>query len=113
MKERIEKLIDEALKMEPTFQLRKDFKDKVVLTIRKKEKANQRRLYLWMTFGTLIIFGFGYGTIAYFIPEALQNFGNMASWTSQLIPIAVLVGLLVLVIQYLDKRLVKDKMFHA
>lgn len=113
MKERIEKLIDEALKIEPAFQLRKDFKDKVVLAIRKREKANQRRLYLWMVFGTLIIFGFGYGTIAYFIPEALQSFGNMTSGTSQLIPIAVLVGLLVLVIQYLDKRLIKDKMLHA
>lgn len=112
MKERIEKLIDEALKAEPAFQLRKDFKDRVVLAIKKKEKASQRRLYFWMVLGTLVIFGFGYCTIAYFIPSALESLGTVSSGTSQLVPIAVLIGLLIMVIQFLDKRLVKDKMLH-
>ncbi len=112
MKERIEKLIDEALKAEPAFQLRKDFKDRVVQAIRKKEKASQRRLYIWMALGTLVIFGFGYGTIAIFLPSVLESFGSMSKGTTQLVPVAVLIGLLVLVIQYLDKRLIKDKMLQ-
>lgn len=113
MKERIEKLIDEALKSEPSFELRKDFKDRVVKAIRKKEQAFQRRLYGWMLIGTLIIFGFGYATIAYFLPSALNSFSSINGISDQLIPGAVLVGVVVLVIQYLDKRLIKEKMLGA
>lgn len=110
---RIEDLIDEALKTEPTFQLRKDFKDRVVHAIRKREKASQRRLYLWMALGTLVIFGFGYATIAYFMPSVLDSFGGASNTLEQVVPLGILAGVIVLVIQYLDKKLVKDRMLHV
>lgn len=112
MTKRIEQLIDEALKKEPTFQLRKDFKDRVIQSIRKKEKANQRKLYLWMAMGTLIIIGLGYGIISYFLPTMLESFKGF-NGSNQIIPLGVLVGIITIVIQYLDKRLVKDKMLHV
>lgn len=106
----IEKIMDEALRTEPSFQLRKDFKDRVVSMIRKKEKASQRRLYIWMALGTVVIFAFGYAAIAYFMPTLFQNLKGASDGISQLVPLAVLIGVILTVIQYLDKRLVKDKM---
>ncbi|WP_421765172.1 hypothetical protein [Ekhidna sp.] len=113
MKERIEKLIDEVLKSEPSFELSKDFKDQVIVAIRKKERAVQRRLYSWMLMGTLVIFGFGYATISYFLPSVLESLGSANSLSDKLIPGAVLVCVAVLVIQYLDKRLVKERMLKT
>ncbi|MEQ8906458.1 hypothetical protein [Ekhidna sp.] len=112
MTKRIEQLIDEALRIEPSFQLRKDFKDRVVQAIRKKEKASQRKLYMWMALGTLIIMGFGYGVISYFLPSMLESFKGFRG-SSQIVPLAVLIGIITIVIQYLDKRLVKDKMLTS
>ncbi len=109
MKENIEQLIDQALKTEPSFQLRKDFKDRVIHAIKKQEKVSQRKLFLWMALGTLVIVGFGYSTIAYFLPSVLENLKNIDEGVSGLIPLAVLIGLLVTLVQYLDKRLVKSK----
>lgn len=109
MKEDIDRIIDEALKMEPGFHLRKDFKDRVVNAIRKQEKSSQRKLYFWMALGTLTIFGFGYATIAYFLPSMFENFGSVNDSVSNLIPLAVVAGVLITLIQYLDKRLVKNK----
>ncbi|MEQ9468316.1 MAG: hypothetical protein RLN88_12960 [Ekhidna sp.] len=106
----IEKMIDQALKTEPSFQLRKDFKDRVVSMIRRKEKASQRRLYFWMSLGTLVIFGFGYAAISYFMPSLFQSLRGASDGVSQLVPLAVLIGVILTVIQFLDKRLVKDKM---
>lgn len=110
MKQDLEKLIDQALKTEPSFSLRKDFKDRVLHAVKKQEKASQRKLYLWMALGTLVIIAFGYGTIAYFLPSTLESFSVLPDGTSGLIPLAVLIGLLVTVAQYLDKLLVKNKM---
>ncbi|WP_462250282.1 hypothetical protein [Ekhidna sp.] len=106
----IEKIIDEALKMEPAFELRKDFKDKVLSAIKRSEKVSQRKLYFWMLAGTMTIFGFGYATISYFLPNLLGSFNSMNGTIPNLTPIAVLVGVLIAVIQYLDKRLVKNKL---
>ncbi|WP_436515979.1 hypothetical protein [Ekhidna sp. To15] len=107
---KIEQLIDEVLKTEPDFQLRKDFKDRVVHVIKRQEKASQRKLYFWMALGTLIIFGFGYATIAYFLPGTFESFKGLNDGVSGIIPLAVLIGLLTIVVQYLDKRLVKNKL---
>ena len=109
MKEHIERLIGEALKTEPSFQLRKDFKDRVVRAIRKQEKASQRTIYVWMALGAVIIFGFGYGIMAYFMPSLFENFKSLNDGASELILIAVLVGMIIVIVQYLDKRLVKNK----
>ncbi|WP_424961261.1 hypothetical protein [Ekhidna sp.] len=112
MNKQIEDLIDEALKTEPSFQLRKDFKDRVLQVIKRKEKASQRRLYLWMALGTLVIFGFGYATIAYFMPTVLESFGGVTNTLEQIIPLGILAGVIIFAIQYLDKKLVKDRMLH-
>lgn len=112
MKRRLEDLIDEALSTEPSFQLRKDFKDRVVQVVRKRERASQRRLYLWMALGTFIIFGFGYATMAYFMPTVLERFGGMTNTVEQIVPMGVLIGIIIIAIQYLDKKLVKDRMLH-
>ncbi|WP_425391147.1 hypothetical protein [Ekhidna sp.] len=109
---RIEDIIDEALKTEPTFQLSRDFKDRIIQTVRKKERSSQRKLYLWMALGTLVIIGFGYATIAYFMPSTLESFESIKTG-NKVVPLAVLAGLLIVVIQYLDKRLVKDKILHV
>ena len=107
---KIEQLIDEVLRSEPEFQLRNDFKDRVLQVIKKKEKASQRKLYIWMALGTLIIFGFGYGTISYFLPDTIESFKGLNDGVSGLVPLAVLIGLLITIVQYLDKRLVKNKL---
>ncbi len=106
---KIEELIDEVLKIEPDFQLRKDFKDRVVSAINRQEKASQRKLYLWMALGTLVIFGFGYGTIAYFLPGTFESLNGLNDGVSGIIPLAVVIGILITLVQYLDKRLVKNK----
>lgn len=110
MKERIEELIDQALKSEPAFKLRKDFNDRVVKAISKREKASQRKLYLWMALGTAVIIGFGIGIIALYIPTMVDYFQNVEGGMDQVVPVAVMIGLVVLIVQYLDKRLVKDKL---
>lgn len=110
MKHKIETLIDEVLKTEPEFQLRKDFKDRVLQVIRKQEKATQRKLFFWMALGTLVILGFGYATIAYFLPGTFESFNGFDDGVSKSIPLAVLLGVLIAAVQYLDKRLVKNKM---
>ena len=110
MKNKIEELIDEALRTEPTIQLRKDFKDRVIRAIRKQEKVNQRKLYFWMALGTLVIIGFGYATIAYFMPTVLESLQFTNNGTSSLIPLAVLIGVLIVLVQYLDNRLIKNKL---
>jgi len=114
MKKRIDDLIDEALKTELSFKLRGDFKDRVIQAIQRKEKASQRRLYLWMALGIVMIIGMGVGTIAYFMPSVFEAIGSSdTNGTEQIVPLGVLAGVLVLVIQFLDKKLVKDRMLQA
>ena len=110
MKVNIDHLIDEALKTEPYFNLRKDFKDRVVKAIRRQERISQRKLYSWMVLGTVVIVGLGYATISYFLPNTFEVLGKANQGISGLTPLAILIGVLVIFIQYLDKRLVKNKL---
>ena len=104
MIEKLDELIDEALRTEPTFKLKPDFKDKLVQLIRRKERMEQRRVYFFIMLGTLAIVGAGVGAIFFFAD--LEVFSGLG----QLAPMAVLVGAIVVLIQYLDKKLVKDKL---
>ncbi|SNT29217.1 hypothetical protein SAMN05421640_3232 [Ekhidna lutea] len=113
MTKQIEQLIDEALKTEPSFKLGGNFKDRVVLVLRKKEKSNQRKLYFLMALGMLVIFGFGYGTISYFLPSLFESFSGLKNMSDQIIPLAVLIGVMVIIIQYLDKKLIKNRMLQT
>ena len=105
MKKNIDQLIDDALKSEPNFNLGADFRDRVVKTIRKNERRSQRKLYVLISLGVLGIFGVGLGLVSYLgIQELFSGMGQLA-------PLAVLIGGAVVVIQYLDKKLVKDRLF--
>lgn len=102
---KIEELIDQALKSEPAFKLSGDFKDRVLKAIKKRERKSQRRLYVLMALGIVIIMSFGVMILAYFQSlDTLNGFKNI-------VPIAVLIGGVIAVIQYLDNKLVKKKMF--
>jgi len=113
MSERIDKMIDKALRSEPSFELSQNFKQHVVEVIRRKEKSRQRRLYFWIALGVITICGFGYGVISYFMPsffnelEMSQGFEKL----NRFIPLAILTGVIISIIQYLDKKLIKDRFF--
>ncbi len=100
-----DKIVEDGLKMETDFKLGLEFKDKVVKLIRKRERVSQRKFYFLIVFGMITIVGSGLGVVLYF--AELQSFESLR----QIVPLAVLVGSLVAGIQYLDKKLVKDKMF--
>ena len=105
MKKNIDQIIEDALKIEPKFKLGLDFKDRVTKMIWKKERRTQRKLYLLISVGVVFMFGAGIVLIQYF--------GNLESFSkfNQVVPLAITLGVLVVVIQYLDKRFVKDKLF--
>ncbi len=105
----IDEIVDEALKAEPSFMLRKDFKDRIVQAIRKKERTSQRKLYLWMTLGTVVILAFGYATISYFLPSIFETFGGSSSGVDKIIPMATFIGIVMILIEYLDKNLRQRK----
>ncbi len=100
-----DKIVEDGLRMETDFKLGLDFKDKVVKLIRKRERISQRKFYLMIALGMITIVGSGLGVVLYFAD--FQAFASLG----QIVPLAVLVGSLVAGIQYLDKKLVKDKMF--
>lgn len=106
MKEKIEQLIEETLRQEPHFKLGIDFKDGVVKAIKQRERRSQRKLYILMAVGIVAILAIGVGSLAFF--GSLAAFKSMA----QLAPLSVLIGSIIVLIQYLDKRLVKDKYFR-
>jgi hypothetical protein len=100
-----DKNIEEGLKIEPDFKLGIDFKDQVVKMIRKKERIAQRKFLALIFIGVIIMFGVGIGFVIYL--AGVEAFAIL----DQIVPLAVIVGGLVAVIQYLDKKLIKDKMF--
>lgn len=103
MKKNIDQIIEEAFKVEPQFKLGADFKDLVTKMIKRKERRSQRRFYLLISFGVVVMFGVGAALIQYF--------GSLKSLSQfdQIVPFAIMIGGLIAVIQYLDKKLVKDK----
>ena len=114
MKKRIEELIEETLRTEPEFKLRNDFSDRMIRLIKKKEKTHQRKIYFWMLLGILMIIGFGYGTFSYFMPTALESLQALkANGKEQIVMLAVIAGFLVIIVQYLDQKLVKERMIHT
>ena len=100
---KIEELVDKALRTEPSFNLKNDFRDRVLKAVRRKEKISQRRLYMFMALGVVVMFGFGFAILAYF-----QNLESLSAFKN-IVPIAVMIGGVVAIIQYLDNKLVKKK----
>lgn len=101
-----DEIVENGLKIEPDFKLGLDFKDRVTKLIRRRERISQRKFYALIALGMVGIFGVGLGVVLYFSElKAFAEFGK-------LVPLAVLIGGLVAGIQYLDKKLVKDKVFR-
>lgn len=111
MKRNIDQIVEQGLGSEPEFQLRKDFSELVIRRLRKLEAANLRKLYFWIALGTLMIFGFGIALIAYLLPNVWTKLIQFDGF-DQAVPAAVLIGIAIGIIQYLDKILVKDKMMR-
>ncbi len=110
MKKNIDQIVEEALRAEPIVQLSSDFKYKTLKAIRKVESRAQKRLYFLIGFGSFLMVLMGLTTIAVFIPELL----DVSKFTSgqgvdSLVPIAILIGIMLVIIQFLDKRLIKDR----
>ena len=110
MKKDIDHIVEEALRTEPPFRLNSDFKHKTLKAIRKMEARSQKRLFVLIGVGSILMVLMGVGTIAYFLPELL-DFGALRSTQGidSLVPIAILIGIMLVVIQFLDKRLIKDR----
>lgn len=103
MKKNIDQIIEEAFKTEPTFELGAGFKDRVSKMIKRKELKSQRKFYFFISLGVVMMFAAGAALVQYF--------GSIKSLSQfdQIVPFAIMVGGLIAVIQYLDKKLVKDK----
>ena len=106
MNEDFEKIVEEGLRREPGFKLGLDFKDRVAKAIRRKEKISQRRFYVLILVGVILLFSAGVGVMAYFGQlESFKQLGSVA-------PLAVVIGGMVVAVQWLDKKLVKDKLIQ-
>ncbi len=100
----IDKLIEASFRNEPLFQLKEDFSDKLMLHLRKRERRRERKLYFCLSLGIAVLLTFGVIMISALVD--LKYIKIADGFT----PLAVLVGGLVVLFQYLDKRLVKDRM---
>ena len=112
MNKQVENIIEKALREEPSFQLRKGFADRMVLLVRKKERASQRKIYFWIALGSMFIVGAGVGILIYYFPTFYQLVSSGQGFTG-MIPIAVLIGILIVVIEFIDKKLVRDKIISS
>lgn len=93
-----QKLI-EALGQELPILLGPDFADKVMMKIAAGERRSQVRFWLIMGLGVLAFFALGFTGLVFFIGwENLAGLKNIAIY-------GVLIGLLVVFIQYLDHLL--------
>ena len=61
-----DKIIEDGLKLEPDFKLGIDFKDQVAKLIRNRERLTQRKFYMLISLGTLVILGAGIGLMLFF-----------------------------------------------
>ena len=111
MTKKVDEMIERVLKTAPEFELRNDFSQKVVKAIRKKELINQRKLYFWMVLGFVVILGFGYGLMKMYMPASLVNSNvfDLGDQFNRSVPFAIILSILIIGIQYLDKKLIKDK----
>ena len=109
MRKNIEDKIEEALRKEPSFRLSENFGYNVLQAIKAKEKRSQRTIYFWMIIGILFMCTSGAVIVTIFFPNLLSSF-SAENQVNNLIPLAVVVGVLVVFIQYLDKKLVKDRL---
>lgn len=105
MKEDINSLIEEVLREKPSYDLSKDYKDRILRQIKKKEQLSQLKLNFLFIGIAVISICTGLGMIFAFKINTLFN------GLEQVVPMAVLIGLIAILIQYLDKKLVKDKLY--
>ena len=111
MKDNVDQIVEEALRSEPRFKLNQDFRNRVFNAIRKKESRFQRKVYFLLALGVVGMIAMGIITISYFFPGIIKT-NVLSSGTSavdSLVPMAILIGIMLVFIQFLDKRLIKDR----
>ncbi|MEM0942239.1 MAG: hypothetical protein AAF600_21955 [Bacteroidota bacterium] len=104
---KIENWIDEALKTEINFELSKGFKNSVLTAIKKKELRSEQKVYLLIVLGVILMVLAGYVCIALFFPDLIQKMSQEK--VNKLIPTAVIAVVLIALVQYLDKKLIKER----
>ncbi len=99
--------IFEALEEPPGFKLPSNFAKSVIAKIELMEQKKKRWFYTFMTFGVFIMIStFGAAMVYSFGLDGLAQFKQGIYW-------AVFVGIIVVVIQYLDQKLVRKKTFSV
>lgn len=95
----VESKLLESLEQELPMFLGSDFTEKVMMKIAQGEKRSQARFWLVMGLGVLTFFALGFMGLVYFVGwENLSGLKNISIY-------GVLIGLLVVFIQYLDQML--------
>lgn len=93
-------LINKALKQELKFDFSGGFVENIFSKIDKEEKKSAQRY--WLVMGALVLsfLGLGFGSILYFV--GLEGFSKMYNITIY----ATIAGLMVVLVQYLDDKLI-------
>ena len=98
-------LIDEALKKEPEFRLEEGFEDRVLKKMRQRESKKQWKLYVFMAVAMVMMLGYGLSSLT-----AIVDFNaSLVNNISQFVPLAAMIGCLVVVVQWIDNKLIKDR----
>lgn len=95
--------LEKALKAEPGFFLPEDFADKVLHKIEKRKEAEERKYaysLIGIIVGFLILSGVCLGV--FLRKEVLAQLMDVSGW-------AAVIGLLVVIIQVLDKKLLRKR----
>ncbi|MBC6426947.1 MAG: hypothetical protein GDA51_10895 [Ekhidna sp.] len=111
MKKEVEELIEKCLRTAPPYELNHGFSARVLKTIRRKERRNQQKLFIFVTIGFLCMLLTGFGLISLSYPTLLSGEGvsDLFIQFNKIVPFAIILGLLIAGVQYLDKKLVKEK----
>lgn len=100
----LDRIVEEALSREPEFKLDAHFKDQVIIEVRKRERAKKRRLNALLLAITLVTTSFGIALIFIFKLDGLFR------QLSGVVPIGIFIGVLVVIVQFLDRKLIKEQM---
>ena len=96
-------MVFEALGKQPDFKLSGDFAKKVIAKIDQLERKKKRGFYLLMSAGIVVMFGSFVAAMFYsYGPEGMSQFQDITTW-------GVMIGVIIAVVQYLDRKLIRKK----
>jgi len=104
---KIDQIVEEAIRIEPMMEIEASFKDEVINRIRKNKRKEIIKVYALIFLVIIFLVGIGMGMLLFFkVQIAVKEIGPI-------IPIAVLLGAMIVLIQYLDKKLLKDRLVNS